>query len=81
MIAQLILQEYSDLVLISDGASQFQTWFLSLTEQFNSNSKGYHSLTIQVVSNVWREKNYRIFRDQREPAQRLMDELHDEAVL
>ena len=59
-----------------------QTWFLSLTEQVNSDRKGYHSLTIQAVWIVWREKkNNRVFRDQWELAQRLMDELHDEAVL
>ena len=45
-MADWILQGYSDLVPISDGAS-------------HSNLKGYHSLTIQALWIVWREKKTR----------------------
>ena len=69
MMADWILQGYSDLVPISDRASQFRSQRIP----FPNNPSSLNCL-------AWK-KNNRVFRDQWELAQRLMDELHDEAVL
>jgi len=63
------LQPNTALIPISDRASQFRSQRIP----FPNNPSSLNCL-------AWK-KNNRVFRDQWELAQRLMDELHDEAVL